>query len=1683
MVTNSNNTYINQFIKGMNTDTSVDKLENSQYVFGQNIRIAQSALQYAKTTPNNKRGIVTPVHKGVMTSAVAFIGYERILAHASIEDLGAVILREGVGNKDTGWCWSIYKVEHSQGDSLKFTKIFKSNVPTKKDRFSVTMIKQVDSVITLYIADGEHQIMQINIKEDESYLRSLDVDDLISNHIYPYKQAVVTQKIAGTLTTSQVQYAYRLYKKHGIYSRMSPFTKRIQIVDAIQTKEGGNAEDTRTGIGLQLQIDLNYNKLKTLFDNIQLYRMQRIKPDGEVKIYLITDTTIPSEEYMRLNDDGKTPLKEYTPEEFDALGGLDIVPKCIETTHGYMFASNIQDNTTFKVEGVDVNPVSVTNEGEVVLYKDGDYGRSKRWSTFSEYQNDADKDNSFKTIRYNDINTAVNKQNIHPIDTDVIGGASGDVSWKFITTPISLHDNYNIDNGHDSPTIVQNQIKPVYYIGKDGKLVSAGYNSSDAFAKMGVESACSSRMSYKDMFVSSLFRSLRRNEVYRYGVVFYDKFGRHSDAVWFQDIRTPNESEFPSIGYSKDQNDDGPVTEIKVGNIPVQISSLAFYAFERSGGSYSDKVNIPVVCQRLIGDNPGVTTVYTSMPYLNTYWNNPAVTVYETSGENEKISYSSNVFGTTFGAGEKNNSNFKWYRGWFEKPVSYKPDKHGVVLLDECKKFYDRIYSTDEQLCKTNDPFSYEIPNGKSSKFDVQLQFRYEGGYSETTDKLYKIENGKKGSEVIKGEYIDLNDVLDYYGNRLKVTPRFSVKQGLSETSRIDTYLAGTGSSWYEPGTQISIGCVGVTVEKDVIGTTENKQSAIKFSDVRLAITMYEKEYKEDSVQNGLLAYPIGIEFKVNTAKYPYYQIVRCSKDPEYRKNLYQVALSRPMHQRLLTQEENPGQIEKYSPYYPTPFLTTTLFSTFHYYDARPNERDWDATNEGNELLFQAFTPNMNVQRETVLDVLSGNTCTLHLDSLIYGQDFSQLNSAIKRTSTSIGPFRDLSERPDSKWFDRDGVVDAYTPTEPSSTKPSSTKSSLKFIQYYYHRTSLYANPNELNDSEISVFKDVKNPEWNDGFSNVQIVGESVRTGIKQYKSYATSIDTFDYNNWVSNGMYDLRLFDNETQAGVLHKDNLAITWKNINRENVKEARGWIGPGPICMLMKLKTSFDKSGSQYAGGLYSLLCSIQHDASQFAGLSASEKQYDIYYGFGSYGTSDNSATIVFDGDVYINTSEFVNMFKTYNFNSLYDTIPSVQFVYYIPMESTINTMLDYGMNYTNTQNDNLMLEPGEITGIATQDRPLHQYNLIYSNNSVSDEFYNAESLQEDVNNYPHRIFFSSINTSTEDVSTYTTFKALDYIDAETRYGEINDLLAVKDTLYFWQSQAFGKLSVNERSLVTDNNNNTVQLGQGGVLQRTDYLDTKHGMRDQDYSAIAVDNSVFWIDILNKSIMAFSGQVANYGTAMNVQNYINSNINPDKHPVIDYDVEHGELLCQFDKNDNQLVFNTQAGIAQGVYTRKYDDTIQFNNTLFGLHLNTGTYTQYNNLDETKQAEEGCYLTPTVLSFVVNANPEITKVFDNQQIVTLKRSYTEEFEENFMKSRVFEYTTDLTGFTYDNNEDQLITDREGNILYAIPRIPNDDGSAAQYGNRVKGKWMNVTMTDKAPRIDYSISEILTKYRQSYS
>lgn len=994
------------------------------------------------------------------------------------------------------------------------------------------------------------------------------------------------------------------------------------------------------------------------------------------------------------------------------------------------------------------------------------------------------------------------------------------------------------------------------------------------------------------------------------------------------------------------------------------------------------------------------------------------------------------------------------------------------------------------------------IPLDSAREYDAQHPPKVESSY---TSQLYYLK--RSGNSIVtENAGISTNDVFADHNilanKKLEYNDMFT-SSVFRSLRRDEVYRYGI-VLYDKHGTRSDVQWIA-----DIRTPSEEEFPSIKIGDYDLGHNRF------------VYARPIGIQFSVHNIdlnNISAYQIVRCAKTADYTKNLMQCVVSRPERQSLPTSSIwKSDTTRRYSPYYPLPFLTSDYINTIYgtqfettanndyfltgdqiYSDSEPLRAD----NLKNKELFQIFSPEIQFVQDDALTKLQSFVLKMHPVTFVFGKSLSAFSNELthertfdaemweylkisafysekiemieqQRVFAQSGVFSE-GQRSDilftRNWVKGADQYDAETPYD---------KNDLSFVQKYYNRSGI----NIKTDVEIRDVKNVSNPTWEQGFDSINGAGGTIVSGVKAYKSYSTSISSFEYNNWVSNGMYDLRIGSNLSSFGpdcmnvpgisaMIEPGHAAGTGDTAWTREPMSA-GWIGPGPRCFLATIKNDNDRYLLGYDGssvpGMGAAIVNITHVPTQYAGLTREEKQYDVYYGFGNIKNitdSNNDKFNVFDGDVYITPCEIISMYKTYDFNS-YDTLPSAQFIYYVPMESVVNTYFDYGMGFRNTESKTVQIEPGEIGGIVSQARPEHQYNMIYSDNNMSNDIYTVQTLEDNNKNYPQRIHYSTLKTNGELIDNWQMFKALDYIDADTRYGQITNMLTNKDVIYFWQNQAFGKLSVNERSLVTDNNSNTVQLGQGGVLQRTDYVDTRYGMRPEDYSAISAEGSIYWIDIMNKAIVMSNGQsVINLGEQLNVQSYINANIS-DNIPTIHYDLQNNELLCKCLKDGKQMVFNIKLNVATSVYDREYEDIIVFNNVLFGIIGEK--LRKYNYIQGTPLYER-----QTKLEFVVNPSAGVTKTFDNQEIVTMYRGpYVD--DNSYMKDKQFSFTTNIID-TVQKNPDGC-TDREGNVRYAIPRY------AENYGNRMRGKWMKVDIEDYKPKYEHSISHILTKFRQSFS
>lgn len=1350
---NGQNYQINAFVKGMNSDTSLDQVSNEQYLFGRNIRITNNALLTQDINSNNKEGIVTPVPVGQSKKLGISGNLKTILATASIGNIGAIILKK---QDDT---WDVYKVQLNN-DEITPTLLFSSEETTDKKQFSVVINKEQENLIKLYIADGENGIMQLflqhpTITDLSTYYNDKEIDDLISHKYFPTNKVVITGVIGGQLKTSQVQYTYRLYQKYGTFSKLAPLTNKIQIINNNRNTEEGNAEDTKTSMGLSLQI----TDSESIFDHIQVYRIQYIKAGQLPEINLIKDQKFNGS--VKIDDTGLDSLQQLSLDEFSALDGQDIIPTVIESNQSYLFGANVKDTTVFDLEN----------------FESSDF-RSRSFRFDNNNQVD---------ININDFDIPLQRKNDQTIGS-LIGG-EGAISWKLVGIDIPIDSVPTETETKKTISTPQENNGSFYYIGYDIQreecvcIEDDDFQFSDYLGNHDI-TIDEYKKEYSDIFTSSLLRSLRRDEVYRYGIVFYNKYGQKTQTYFITDVHTPTINQWPNI------------------------------------------------CE-----------------------------------------------------------------------------KDGI--------FYSRT--------------------------------------------------------------------------------------------------------------------IGIEFEID-------------------------DQVKEELEENGVIGY----------------EIVRCQKPNAYSRILLQCALSRPVLQWAFGDADHTQK----TPYYPMPFISTDI--CYFYYLGNY----FGTFNSDNKNLFQIFSSEINISRSNVLDELKESIKFMPLYRI--EDRFDSFNK--------IGPKDDQGH---TLYVYKDSVHLGAFKIEQKKHSFSKAKKQTDTHSIFLYDTK---NPSTsgTNLLDIVQIKDVKNPTWESGFTHIESGGSNsqITQGIKSYKQYSTTIEDLTYVNWVATNKYDFPIYKEEAEN--YNFDGYTFyheTKANQKREYTdsllsytdKAIQGWIGPGPVCFIAKTKEPTDDSifngrltkSNEWPGAIIS---NIFHYSKQFSGKEETDYQYDVYYGFGNY-QSLGVKNLIFDGDIYNVPCEFTSMFKAWDFKSIDDYIESTQFINYIPLETKINTFFDYGMNYLNTQNENLQLEPGTITGITVQDRPLHQYNPIYSDNDTSVSVYYAQPLEKTQNIYPHRIVYSQQKTNGENIDNWNIFKPIDFVDADTRYGEITELMTVNDILYFWQNTAFGKLSVNERSLITDENSNTIQLGQGGVLQRTDYISTKYGMRPEDYSAIEAEGGVYWIDILNKAIVAYlQGRVINYGEHTNVQNIINNQIS-EEIPQIDYDLQNMELLCKCLNGGDQLIFSTKLGCATSLYNRSYDNIISFNNVLYGLEIATLEIRKLNYLTNNQFNE---LLQPEELSFVVNSSPSQTKVFDNQKIVTLKRDY--EFGDR-MDNKTLYFETDLnqaSGLKEDEiKEAGVYTDREGNICYTIPR--EEDNIDTTVGRpmslRLRGKWMKVDIEDQSPQQDFAISHVITKFRQSYS
>lgn len=1308
-------------------------------------------------------------------------------------------------------------------------------------------------------------------------------------------------------------------------------------------------------------------------------------------------------------DTGATSLSVLTLEEYNSMTGIHITPSVIETKNDYLFAAGDSQNTFIGDEGFtkydsrsysfDINKVAhlyqYDDRSNVIQINGAEY--SKVPDDYDAYNIYTDVNEEYKEGAYGDGKGEYDRFDL----SGYYGGDGQNISWRFVISEITGDASEVGDKdyrygrmGSNTPSISVDDgvafspknIK-VAYVRSDGSLTNKKtIDASSYFDSVETNST------YANPAVSYFMKSLRRNEVYRYGIVFYDNTGGISPVKWIADIRTPNIywkgfNAFVSHGKVGDKNEDLVVRplgiEFNVKTLPTLHNGKKVIGYEI------------VRCPRTIGDIATLSQGVISRPVR------------------ALVNLNTNV-----------GSTFK-----FNLTPQGLINSNIQLILD--RPLYSQ--SNVDQGGARLDPW-------ETLPVDTSLQNQTIGAFN--GDIVNNSVNVESGVKLVSDTNYDDNNQSDV----------------LYQTNESSTRLHNPNTYTYQ------------FISPEVCFTSDSFKQAINRIDLSLQPQMYlfGSNYSETVDRDFSGLDKNGNANKDNKRLYKRYGgdggggHDNPASEPDIWELMY---LVRP--------------------------FANTPYNLSVYQESRSIGLQY-------RYFFQYLTGMNKDEARAWTNVEDG------------------LKRAKSRNNSVTTEMRKL--------YNQYGYIKYY---ESSNTVDTNNQFMNTMYSYKPITFNGVSNPDSniethsANMNEVSVL-DTSWPEqlkWNDFLENTADVGKDANWNVTA-KEKLTAIGTQNFNNWVYNG-YDAVPYKTVSRVwGYTHFGNDKGTDPNSDmRLNFNRLGGAMGvPGPS-LLMQLNistghqlnnTNFTHSHFVTDGSLSDIrpedaswsngdidhyvnsktgrdtalyrnsivgtyLCNLRHSVIPYGGSSNKAKSLNTYTSYGDYFDATGT-NVIFDGDCFIQPFEYVSMHKFYH--SAMDGMRTACIVNAIPVETSMNLYYQYGCSFSKSPQDNIQPQAGNVNNQWVQKNDMYVYNQVYSQNNNSRTFAAYDNDNNDIKAADYRCYYSNLKENNEIIDNWLKFMPSNYLDADAKYGAITELRTFKDRLVFWQRNSTGIFSVNERATITDSNNEPLILGTGGVMSRYDYISNNNGMRDGEFADTQSDGTLYWWDHDRHEICGFSqdGGVVILSKTKQIQNYINDQDkkgNLSDTPVLFYDKDYNEVLFNIFNNDGEIMYSEFIGQFVSQIDSNPAGVVLTENNLYIIRKDGDVY-DWNSQSAAGQHvnERSKDLIPMV-DFVVNKDPQYTKVYDNGEM--------------FGKSDCSKDNIRISFLTPTRQKSQLngteITNRESNFDYRIPRAFDEDGKEAVFGDRLRGKNIHIVVDTDSPVKDFSLGWVITKYRISWS
>lgn len=1722
MDTNQNNISVNVFNKGMNTDASYANIQEGQYLYAENLR----NYTLNKNNDNNNTNQYSSIQAIEGCDWSSFndnitdfdnnpFQIDSILAADTIRNIGIIIVKGTVNDSKQ---WGVVRVQLDDEKTLENPKIiYLSGEGIKNqlagDKVSIVLKYETEKNIKLYIADGIHFMLILNVAEDnDEYNEEISgdiskIENIQNVFLNPIKFLGLT---TGNLTAGVVQYAYRLYDQNGSASPMSCITNTIQLV---QNEENSNSQITKggskgryIGCGVKLQIKLEQQG-NSAYNHIEIYRIYYEEGGQLPKVGVIYNKKIPQSDTIDYTDFGQQYLSEITVDEFNNISGIHIIPKVLESKNGRLFAANIKDSASSLndiANHFDARAFRFNRQNKTVYSQYSDQN-----TTYSKTREDIDNESSYNSKNdtsdyfneYNDITKTFNIEDdicrLGELTEDgtgaYYGGYGKNIKWRFVITELA-GDYSNVGNpfgeretedslyknvGAVGNTLITNyeecddKVKPLSY---DNKLkygyvvqnLTTGDNSIELQPEedyTDLFESSNKTFTYSNSCVSYGFRSLKRDELYRFGIVLYNKRNEATPVMWIGDVRTPPCNEKCFDTYESNVHNTSLVVRPLGIEFKVDLTDINKYIADNQK-NYSDLDQIVayeiVRCYRSSKDVQNIAQGVLSRPVRKTKNENAAnITidpVYTPTGILTTQSYWNGESWVSHNGCLKK----VWGDDKLKNANGYEADNFDNRTLFQfiCP---EACYNGDYMkniIDNTNlsiQPFFYVFGQGKGKTHDldtcnelIDISTTVDGNYVQKDPKItnhkslqsyYYTSTAWSNNQQPLPPYATYYDLINKEHNPY-LNYGVDVKKHPEDYLPVDQFvLQSNGTGFIDDSIKLVLFAPsdkeGKSIDQsDYPKLKDNQLFFIYDSYGRTAINYFENKARTRNGQDlivGTGIYNTDKEhhcFRISTRGDEYLTY----KTPErHYKGSADVGslgvIATPSYKNYMNCVQYCYGYSKL--YEKTPFLYTRAYGDSN-----------DTTNKlfGDANIVNSYnikgTEKYNVKDAIITNALGwddifsadtqNGTASWSYKYNDYVQPIGISTYCNIIMGGKYGESKYLTKDKEQGLFNSEGNTKISYGDMPSGLVSTAGNSIL--INLESDNNILYKN--------VATDRILKHSDQNTSLSNYELWYGYIyeHSATEQKTLYST---TFPYEVTVDEAISE------------------ASRDKHSIYDNVRRGKDEEGYELIDYIYR---------SSIAG---TYLCNLKQNTVPYNGYQYTSRLTNTYVSCGNYYKyNPNEKKIVFNGDCYIQPFEYVSAHKYY-YKDIKSPVTAC-LIYTFPVETSINIVASHGHEFSKNLDNkglctNLQQQPANVSDIYAQDSPEYVYNTAYSQQSNA-QTHETIDISDDSNTLSHvdyRCYYSELKSNNENIDSWQVFKPANFLDVDDRYGEITHLRTFNNMLMFWQEHATGQFSVNERSQISDNSGKPIVLGVGDVLSRYDYVDYTTGMHKEQYCDACSNTSIYWFDSHNDEIKTLSGNgVVQLNKQHGTQNIMHEQSGIVA-PVMFYDKKYNEVVSKVlhGQKDKSIAYNEMIQAFTSVYDLDFDNHLTFDNNIYLLAVTNGRLNigHWNN---------GTQNVDTKLKYVVNTSPTVTKVFDNQEIVT------EQYENSIGDCR-FTWYTEISGDT--TYEQPKITNREGNYRYSLPRV----GQNAVYGNRLRGKYM----IGEIDNIITPISYIITKFRKSCS